>query len=93
MQEKHIPVTYVLYPDEGHGFAREENRTSFNAVTEAFLSKHLGGRFEPIGKDFDGSSIHVPTGAGQVPGVEEALPKDRLEMPPAKEKSSARPEA
>ena len=32
-----IPVTYVLYPDEGHGFARPENRLSFYAVTEAFL--------------------------------------------------------
>ena len=30
-----IPVTYVLYPDEGHGFARPENSISFNAITEA----------------------------------------------------------
>ena len=44
MQERGIPVTYVLYPDEGHGFTRPENRMSFNAVTEAFLAKHLGGR-------------------------------------------------
>ena len=40
MQEKKIPVTYVLYPDEGHGFARPENRLAFNAVTEAFLAEH-----------------------------------------------------
>jgi len=32
MREKGIPVTYVLYPDEGHGFARPENRRSFCAV-------------------------------------------------------------
>src|SRR5262249_37646837 len=37
MQAKNIPVTYVLYPDEGHGFARPENRMSFFAVAEAFL--------------------------------------------------------
>src|SRR5690606_7875957 len=37
MQEKGIPVTYIVYPDEGHGFARPENRLSFYAVTEAFL--------------------------------------------------------
>src|SRR5690606_31179678 len=37
MEAKSIPVTYVLYPDEGHGFARPENRLSFFAVTEAFL--------------------------------------------------------
>ena len=28
MQAKKIPVTYVLYPDEGHGFARPPNRMS-----------------------------------------------------------------
>ena len=30
-------VTYVLYPDEGHGFARPENRIDFNARAEKFL--------------------------------------------------------
>jgi len=84
MQDKKIPVTYVLYPDEGHGFGLEPNRQSFNAVTEAFLAEHLGGRFEPIGKDFEGSSIYVPAGAEQVPGVAEALPSDRRQMPPGK---------
>ena len=40
---------YVLYPDEGHGFARPENRVDFNARAEAFLSAHLdGGRAEPF---------------------------------------------
>ncbi len=73
MQEKQIPVTYVLYPDEGHGFARPENRISFFAVTEAFLSECLGGRFEPIGNDIKGSSIDTPTGAEFVPGLREAL--------------------
>lgn len=42
-------VQYVVYPDEGHGFARPENRLHFFAVAEEFLAKHLGGRFEPIG--------------------------------------------
>ncbi len=73
MQEKHIPVAYVLFPDEGHGFARPENRMSFNAVAEAFLSQHIGGRYEPIGNDFKGSSITVPTGAEEVPGLSAAL--------------------
>jgi dipeptidyl aminopeptidase/acylaminoacyl peptidase len=73
MTDKRIPVTYVLYPDEGHGFRRPENSKSFNAVTEAFLAKQLGGRFEPVGNDFQGSRITVPTGADQVPGLEEAL--------------------
>jgi hypothetical protein len=62
-----------LYPDEGHGFARPQNRLSFNAVTEAFLAEHLGGRCEPIGQAFDGSTITVPTGAEDVPGLKAAL--------------------
>jgi dipeptidyl aminopeptidase/acylaminoacyl peptidase len=73
MQEKTIPVTYVLYPDEGHGFARPENRLSFNAVAELFLAQHLGGRTEAIGSDFMNSSIQVPEGANLVPGLNEAL--------------------
>lgn len=60
MQAKKIPVTYVLFPDEGHGFARPENNISFYAVTEQFLAKHLGGRSEPIGESFTGSSITLP---------------------------------
>ncbi|HUN80534.1 MAG TPA: S9 family peptidase [Phycisphaerae bacterium] len=75
MKERNIPVTYVLYPDEGHGFARPENRTSFNAITEAFLSQHLGGRYEPIGGDFKGSSVTVPEGADHVPGLTSSLAK------------------
>lgn len=73
MQDKKIPVTYVLYPDEGHGFQRPQNRTSFNAISEAFLSKCLGGRVEPIGADFQGSSLQVKDGADLIPGVAEAL--------------------
>jgi dipeptidyl aminopeptidase/acylaminoacyl peptidase len=73
MSSKNIPVTYVLFPDEGHGFRRPENNKSFNAVTEAFLAEHLGGRFEPIGRDFTGSSITVPNGRDQVPGLGAAL--------------------
>ena len=73
MQEKGIPVTYLLYPDEGHGFARPENNLSFFAVAEAFLYECLGGRYEPIGDDFEGSSITVPVGAEEVPGLTEAL--------------------
>ena len=73
MKQKNIPVTYVLYPDEGHGFARPENRLSFYAVAEAFLSEHLNGQFEPVGEDFQGSKIQVTEGADQVPGLQAAL--------------------
>jgi len=73
MQSKSIPVTYVLYPDEGHGFARPENNLSFAAIAEAFLAQVLGGRYQPIGADFANSSLHVLAGKDDVPGLAEAL--------------------
>jgi len=73
MEDKGIPVTYLLYSDEGHGFGRPENAMSFFAVTEAFLYECLGGRYEPVGDDFEGSSITVPVGAVHVPGLTEAI--------------------
>jgi dipeptidyl aminopeptidase/acylaminoacyl peptidase len=50
MKQADKPVEYVLYTDEGHGFARPENRLHFYAVAEEFLAKYLGGRFEPVGE-------------------------------------------
>jgi dipeptidyl aminopeptidase/acylaminoacyl peptidase len=47
MKRKGIPYEYLLFPDEGHGFAKPENRLRFYAAAERFLAKHLGGRFEP----------------------------------------------
>ncbi len=73
MQQRNIPVTYVLFPDEGHGFARPANNLAFFAVAEAFLAEHLGGRYEPIGGDFAGSSVSVPSGVAQVPGLKKAI--------------------
>ncbi|MDZ8087250.1 MAG: S9 family peptidase [Nostoc sp. DedQUE12b] len=48
MQQAGLPVQYALYTDEGHGFARPENRLHFFAIAEEFLAKYLGGRFEPL---------------------------------------------
>lgn len=72
MRAKSIPVTYVLFPDEGHGFARPVNNIAFNAVTESFLARCLGGRSEPIGETVRQSSAVVPQGAEHVPGLVEA---------------------
>ena len=44
-------AVYVVYSDEGHGFARPENRIDFYARAEKFLSQHLGGRYEPMNGD------------------------------------------
>jgi dipeptidyl aminopeptidase/acylaminoacyl peptidase len=69
MQAKNIPVTYVVFPDEGHGFARPVNAIAFNAVAENFLAKCLGGRAEPIGTALQGSTAQVKAGAGNVEGL------------------------
>ena len=43
-------VTFVVYPDEGHGLGRPENEIDFLARVENFFAKHLGGRAEPLAK-------------------------------------------
>jgi dipeptidyl aminopeptidase/acylaminoacyl peptidase len=58
LREAGKQVEYIVYTDEGHGFARPENRLHFYAIAEAFLAKHLGGRAEPVGE--------IPGNSGQV---------------------------
>ncbi|WPZ02797.1 S9 family peptidase [Blastomonas marina] len=73
MKEKGIPVTYVLYPDEGHGFAKPSNNIAFNAVTENFLATCLGGRAEPIRDTVKASTAEIVEGADFVQGLSEAI--------------------
>lgn len=58
LREKEIPVTYVVYPDEGHGFARPDNRLDFYGRIDEFLASQLGGRAEPWAK-IEGSTAEV----------------------------------
>ncbi len=46
LAEAGIDYEYMLFPDEGHGFAKPANRIKFYAAAERFLAKYLGGRFE-----------------------------------------------
>ena len=59
------------------GTGLRDPRTGYpsTAIAEAFLAAHLGGSFQPIGKDFAGANLTVPAGAGEVPGLREALEK------------------
>ncbi|NCG18298.1 MAG: alpha/beta fold hydrolase [Rhodobacterales bacterium] len=57
MRARKIPVTYALFPDEGHGFQRPENKLAFYGLTEKFLAEHLGGRFQD--GDTDGTSMEI----------------------------------
>jgi hypothetical protein len=69
MQKHGIPVTYVLFPDEGHGFAKPTNNIAFNAVAENFLAVCLGGRAEPITGELETSTAQIVTGAENVKGL------------------------
>jgi dipeptidyl aminopeptidase/acylaminoacyl peptidase len=62
MTAKDIPVIYVVFPDEGHWFARPENDIAFHAMTEAFLARYLGGRAEPVGEELQASSHEIRAG-------------------------------
>jgi dipeptidyl aminopeptidase/acylaminoacyl peptidase len=46
LKDARIDYEYMLFPDEGHGFAKPENRLRFYATAEKFLARHLGGRAE-----------------------------------------------
>lgn len=69
LQQRKLPVTYVVYGDEGHIFGRVANRRSFAAVTEVFLAQNLGGRAEPVGEDLAGSSLEFRAGRGLIKGL------------------------
>ena len=71
--ENGVEVTYLLYPDEGHGLLRPENNRSFWAIGEVFLAECLGGRAEPLVDQLVGSSAEVVAGAEHIPGLAEAL--------------------
>jgi dipeptidyl aminopeptidase/acylaminoacyl peptidase len=72
MKQHKLPVTYVLFPDEGHGFARPANNIAFFAVAEAFLSAHLGGYYLPITKaELEASTMQIKDGRSGVPGLQQ----------------------
>ena len=73
MKDAGIPVTYVLYPDEGHGFAKPTNNIAFFAIAENFLAECLGGRAEPLGDVLVPSSAEILEGAEHVVGLANAL--------------------
>lgn len=68
-----VPVTYVLFPDEGAALARPANQLAFYAITESFLGKCLGGAVEPIGGALKGSSAQIVEGAEDIPNLAKAM--------------------
>jgi dipeptidyl aminopeptidase/acylaminoacyl peptidase len=41
MKKKGLPYKYLVFPDEGHGFAKPENRLKFFQAAEEFLAQYL----------------------------------------------------
>jgi acetyl esterase/lipase len=73
MRKAGAPVTYLLYPDEGHGIIRTENNRSFLAISEVFFGQCLGGRYSALSQELKGSSVQVPVGVELIPGLQAAL--------------------
>jgi dipeptidyl aminopeptidase/acylaminoacyl peptidase len=70
MKQHNLPVTYALFPDEGHGFARPVNNIAFTAIAEAFLSAHLGGVYLPASpEELSASSMKINEGRNGIPGL------------------------
>ncbi len=70
LRRRSIPLTSIVFPDEGGDFVRPQNRLAFAAVAEQFLSDCLGGRVEPVGAAFEGANMQVFDGATTAPGLQ-----------------------
>ncbi len=57
MEARGLPIDFVVFPDEGHGFANPRNNLAMIALVEAFLQQHIGGRAEPFGDALKQSSM------------------------------------
>jgi dipeptidyl aminopeptidase/acylaminoacyl peptidase len=66
MNASGVPFVYALFPDEGHGWTRLENRLSFYAVAEEFLARCLGGAHEPVGQTLTHGSIELHVGGNHI---------------------------
>jgi dipeptidyl aminopeptidase/acylaminoacyl peptidase len=38
-----VPVEYIVFPDEGHGFTKKKNQIEGYSAILSFLDKHLKG--------------------------------------------------
>lgn len=66
--------TYAFFPKEGHGFSQSASWNAVWAIAERFFATHLGGRFEPFGRDVKaGPALEVPNGIEFVPGLSQIL--------------------
>jgi len=79
--ERGLPVTYVVYSDEGHVFcARKAVHRSTPSAKPSWppISLAAASRF---GHDLTGSSLEVREGAGGIAGLEDALDAAQVRPP------------
>ena len=70
MKAHRLPVTYAVFPDEGHRFSRPGNNIAFLGAIEAFLSVQLGGRYQPLTRaELDASTIEIREGRDGIPDL------------------------
>lgn len=75
LERNGAPVTYLAFPDEGHGLALPQNNIAHAAIAEQFLAGCLGGRAAPLeAADFSGSSVEVRAGLRYIPHLASVLP-------------------
>lgn len=55
-------ITYLHYPNETHSFSQTRSWTSLWAVAEQFFAQHLGGRYQPAGRDYPSRELQVREG-------------------------------
>lgn len=48
VKANNVPVEYVIFDDEGHGFRKKENEIEGYGKIKEFLDKHLKGGMEPV---------------------------------------------
>jgi dipeptidyl aminopeptidase/acylaminoacyl peptidase len=61
VKKNNVPVEYIIFPDEGHGFLRKENRITASNAYLAFLNQHLKGITPPEGAYASPAAPAAPT--------------------------------
>lgn len=73
LEQADTPVTYLVFYGEAHGLGYHKNQLAYYASIENFLARHLGGRAEPIGDAFVGSSCVPESGVELIPGLRQGV--------------------
>jgi dipeptidyl aminopeptidase/acylaminoacyl peptidase len=84
-RENDVPVQYLVAPEEGHGFRKENNRLAVAAKMEMFFGQHLGGRYQTSVSDPVQTRLDTLT----VDPASVTLPEDSEKMAASAEKALA----